>query len=745
MKRTLIIVMLLLLMSTQSYAKRPPKVESLADGYLIIGQYMIYRTQLTQENFDGALMTTSEVQKIYYKSEFANGTWFNVDESQELVEILMGGGGQTISDEWLNTLTYSVQIDEDGVIINFNEGDNAQPIQEVINALKAEQASLESDLEDLAGDNADEIAEQTTDVQIRINALNKSIGIDDSEQQNKQLLMELLAEAKASGNKVLMEAIQEELATLDPTLSDPEILIGIVQNLLDEKKALMTLKDQAQRNGFEELLEALLVELASKDAVLEEALLTTEKVVKARGTDALKEALGAVIAESKALALAEEPQVPTGVGAILSKILEINDDVLGMIFNKGLLNGSDLDALMVTLNDLIQSIELEDLEALEALEALNKQLALLKETEALNKQLVLLKETISSMLDPLLTVAILDKNQLFSLEEIRALTALLREELFQERQKIKVYEASVDAQLGQETIGAGQLLEEHLLKERFNNPLMTEAINNLTSAIEILLIGNSEMTGTDETRELDKINRMKALEKAESNLIELAKLLARINQPMKQLLETTEAISENQEDLAALVISIDQLLIAATSNDELVMIDDLKTLRKQLLAVLSEFNRDDYQDYITYKKSRYFLLKDYTSDKEKRLDTTITDYTAAIAELDKSIQTIISRKLIDLIESELEYTAWRLTYEGNLKEQKLAIETLERYRNNKKKERALSIEQMTLRLEDITLLMIRLETIAQEEDEIDYRIRILEELKGQTQELLDQLSIYYDL
>lgn len=175
------------------------------------------------------------------------------------------------------------------------------------------------------------------------------------------------------------------------------------------------------------------------------------------------------------------------------------------------------------------------------------------------------------------------------------------------------------------------------------------------------------------------------------------------------------------------------------------MAEDLKTLKTYLLEVSNELSRRDYEDYMDYLKRRYYLLKDYSSDKEKALDTSITDYTVAIAELDKLIYEIQSRKLVDIEEINLDFEAWRLSFDGTVREQEDANLALKRYRDNKNTEIKSSIEETKDQIGILNQLILLLESTDLNNDAVEYRITVLKDVIDQTEDLLGQLNKYYNL
>lgn len=721
MRKVLLILLAILALTGASFGAKPPKVETLPDGYLIVGQYMIYRTQLTQEIFDGALMTTSEVQKIYYKSEFANGTWFNIDESQELVEILMGGGGQAVDADWLNTLTYSVQIEEDGNVINFNEGENAQPIQEIINGLKAEQAKLEKDLDKLSGGGGEALAEQASDVAIRIGALNKSIGIDNSKEEEKKMLLELLAIASKTGNKALAEAVQSELVKSNPRLADEGIIVANLGQLLEEKQALVAMADQAKRNGFDELSEALAVELASKDEKIEAVIKDAQKAIASKGTGASKEAkdaLNKAIAKKNALEVAGQEEIPETLIAAVEGTGNITVDILDKIFKKATLTdgtstdkGSDTtdesetlsgdtdtksdsestDGSDTTSDDVDTDVDtgkstdkpsgeqfalaIGELEGVLQLEV-SKQLL----GEVANQQI--------ATLDPLLTSDVLDKNIDFGNGELETMITNVESEVY-------------------------KLMQAIIAKE--NDFLEKVTLDGVQPVIDSLAAG----------------------EEISKNLESLSNALEGLNQSIISAIALKEELTESQEKGKSLISDIDLMIQAAKGMENQVLVEELTALRQRLESLTSNLYRDYSKDYLDYKKQRYFLLKDYKSNKEENHGTVLSDYTDAIASLDKKIQKIEMSGLVDLKEVNLGYEVWRLSYEGSKDEQKLVQEAYEKY---KKEVIRLRDEKISIATDQLASLHEILVAMNQQTDSAKEVIDQVNQLRYQVEQLTIQLK-----
>ena len=688
--------MMILSFTTSVFAVAPPKVETLPDGYLIIGQYMIYRTQLTQENFDGAQLTTSDVQKMYYKSEFANGNWFNIDESQELVEILMSGGGQTVDSAYLNTFKYSVQIDEEGNIIYFTEGENAMPIEEVIGALEAEKTKLESQLDSLTGGEGEALAEDASDVEVKIDALNKSIGRDNSAAEEKKMLQELLAVAEETGNKDLIEALQSDLVALSPKLTDSQALLNKLTDLIKEKESLLAAIDQAKRNGFDDLVEALEQELASKDALIEDAMRDAQIANNANPTEAVESVLNEAIAKSNALMVAGEEVLPDDLASALEQYIEILGNLLDKSFKKSILlaGGQVIDASgqPVNLGELFKDL-LED----KGIQVNQAVLQALVEVFA--------NETIET-LDPLLTVDVLTNNQAFAGQELGKLLGVVDDEVFKHTKDLVVLNDQLLAFLTGSDLDADidkliSLLDEFGLVSGDRG--VTDGADDIGQSDDAGESGESGESG--HAGETDLVGDLLLSPEETAQIIGA---LSQLTDNTETLTDLLKSVSQLQAGLAggqveadSLLQAIEGMLLVAEEMGDSVLIEDLEALRDQLLLLQGTVHKNYYQDYMSYKKDRYFLLKDYSGNKVEAHDTAFESYTETIKVYDKGIYFIESNQLIDLEEATLEYEAFRLTYEGSVAERQRAQDAYEAYVRNKSDLLDQSLEVLSRQLESL--------------------------------------------
>lgn len=731
------------------FAEKPPKAEELEDGYLIIGQYIVYRTKLTQDVYDGARLTMSDSQKIYYKSEYAKGTWFRIDESDQLAHILMGGSGNSVTTDRLNSFTYTLQIDKDGNVIKFDEGGNVQTFKAITDAIdidiaqkkqgieaaltdsdkelgKAvvsltqtlEQAkkdlgletyatkddistelaiakdrletaqgggtgkgdgtstgsdggtgtgedvsagaiasaqakvtaleellkkqeeldSLKAKLKQATGDKVESINTEILDLQNTLNILNKSVGIDNTEALQEEALKSELLSAIDAGNVDLVKEIQKEMVQLNPNMADAAILTGVVDDLTKNKEDLEQMKLQAQKNGFDALLESLDTEIKSNSNKLEDALKDAKSVLNAKlkdkslsddKKDELTKALASVQATEESISAdAVVPSADDGLKGLVAQIEKVVADDLEKALQKQILKGADITQL-----------------AKSDLKLANNSIKNALDANASKK---------ATDLDQFLTEDILNNNLAFNREEIAKNSDKTKEQgLVSKANIVKLKEALVEnmakAQVDITKIKElDQIAKDDSTKsDKEKADIIAQSITEATTASDLL---NNISAGSD------KLNDEKAvLETAKTNILALIIDLNNIKNASDKAGNT-----ELSQDIA----------------DELKVLDNL----------YNQLSRDEYMYMLELYKKRYYVLKDYTSDKAKDLEVSLSEYTTVIAGYDVEIEKIKESGIVDTDELYLEFEVWRYDIEKNPKSYKESISKLNEYRTTKKEE-----------------------------------------------------------
>lgn len=147
MKRSIkifIIVFFLILVSSYSVfasAVIPPKMDTLPSGYLVVGKYMMYVPKMTQKHFDGAVKTGEPGQPMYYKSEFADGTWYRIQDVTDIKDISLRVSQNIEKASKLDQIKFMVQVNEKGELIKFEDAADG-----AIDDIKADIAKKKSEI-----------------------------------------------------------------------------------------------------------------------------------------------------------------------------------------------------------------------------------------------------------------------------------------------------------------------------------------------------------------------------------------------------------------------------------------------------------------------------------------------------------------------------------------------------------------------------------------------------------------------
>lgn len=263
-------MLIMILLSTgMSFAVKQPKVDSLKEGYLIVGRWIIYLPQMTQKHFDAAIGGVTDEYGIYYKSEFAGGTWYKLKECSNIFDITVLSSDNIVDCKLLDSRKYHCQVNEQGVLIKFTDDTVTEPPADkpdedpVIDKSKAEALAdkveaAEESLEAAKDDGDDEaiiaaLSKKLADLKIELAVAEASNGIplDD-------LVVEL--KLKLAANQAQVNAIIEAGGSLD-------VVDAIVGESLDLQAQLL-----ATLNGTGQEDEANAIILAAITAAYEEAM-----------------------------------------------------------------------------------------------------------------------------------------------------------------------------------------------------------------------------------------------------------------------------------------------------------------------------------------------------------------------------------------------------------------------------------------------------------------------------------------
>lgn len=219
-----------------------------APGTLVIGNFVIHKDALTPENYNAAKASIpTSGQGTYYKSEFTDGAWFNLDMAFTLKEIVDPKGRAAVGNGAIDKLKLTAWIDAAGAIHKL--ATNAE-LDEQLGKLKKEKEQLEKDSEKLVESGKMSESANTAIQMKNIDALvaflqalrdgdmpkaaeqlgkinNTAALLADMQQEAASMLAEdqkkaeaALAEAKAAGDEKAVAEQEAKLAELAASASD---------------------------------------------------------------------------------------------------------------------------------------------------------------------------------------------------------------------------------------------------------------------------------------------------------------------------------------------------------------------------------------------------------------------------------------------------------------------------------------------------------------------------------------------
>ncbi len=99
-----------------------PSAANIPNSSLIIGTHIIHLAGLNTELLSIALQSAqdSQQEELYYKSEFSDGTWYNISSASEFVEI--STQGKPVNNSVIDALTLAYWTKEDGKTYELEKG-----------------------------------------------------------------------------------------------------------------------------------------------------------------------------------------------------------------------------------------------------------------------------------------------------------------------------------------------------------------------------------------------------------------------------------------------------------------------------------------------------------------------------------------------------------------------------------------------------------------------------------------------
>ncbi|TCP59015.1 copper amine oxidase-like protein [Tumebacillus sp. BK434] len=201
--------------SPDATAAERPAASQVSSGHLLIGTYLIQKEALTKPVLDAAKASMDQSdQGIYYKSELADGAWFNIQNGFDLSAIL-NPSGTTVTNADIDKMTISVWVH---LVAGKPIAEWTQTPAELDKAIadaKAQQAKAEAD-----NKAAVEAGDDTLAIQLSLKAATLKAQVDFLEAlkagKGDQAAAEL--EKLADPEKLLAESVKGAQADLQKKL-----------------------------------------------------------------------------------------------------------------------------------------------------------------------------------------------------------------------------------------------------------------------------------------------------------------------------------------------------------------------------------------------------------------------------------------------------------------------------------------------------------------------------------------------
>ncbi|ASS75482.1 hypothetical protein CIG75_11165 [Tumebacillus algifaecis] len=338
----------LLSASPSASAADRPAASKLASGHLLIGTYLIQKEALTNPVLDAAKASIDQSdQGMYYKSELADGAWFNIQNGYDLSAIL-NPSGTTVANADIDKMKINIWVRLKDGKVSIEWLDTAAALDKAITDAKDQQKKAEE-----ANKQAVAAGDDTLAIQLAIKAATlraqvaflEALKAGNSEQAGNELEkladpQKLLESAVKGAQADLQKQLEAELKRVEDALasaSDPAekaklleqkkqaeknlndfkagILSAEVDKAITASKQLALELDRAVNNSQAQLAKELLVKLDAADqqlllvqrGLLAQQVSALEKRLKeANGLDERKEIQAEITATKQSLLLKEK-------------------------------------------------------------------------------------------------------------------------------------------------------------------------------------------------------------------------------------------------------------------------------------------------------------------------------------------------------------------------------------------------------------------------------------------------------
>lgn len=259
------------------------QAESIEDATLLIGTHLIHISAMNDELYHIAVKSaeSSGQNEIYYKSELAEGKWYNISSASSLSDITETG--KAVSDEEIEGLLLTHHTKSDGITYDLKKNitvciydiadpydlenlEELEPLSNQYNLIKEREQNTEMQ----TGNSKlvekfleqDITTEQTKVYDDQLEALQEyytSMKKEDAAKENIAVVLKVMGKVDASRRKEALQAISKALEELEENIRD----ISTVSD-----------KEEVQASEMYDVDEELLEALLESQVKVEESLIT---------------------------------------------------------------------------------------------------------------------------------------------------------------------------------------------------------------------------------------------------------------------------------------------------------------------------------------------------------------------------------------------------------------------------------------------------------------------------------------
>lgn len=275
---------------------------SIENSTLVIGTHLIYLYSMNDELYEIASESAQDSgqDRIYYKSELADGTWFDITDAESLSAVV--DNGTVVSNDTINNLLFTHHTRSDGITYDLRTNTavslfNISDRYDLMNLPELESLKLQYDTMNESGDDSD-TAKRNRDLVTQFFAT--EVHTDETNEMDQRLNF--------------LQSYYEQLASNNADASEIEAVENIMKRVDNARKELVFLTVD---NALESLMDAVSNGTSTDEDIeyyeLDDTLLTAIGSSQSSLSESLIEAQGNLLAEGDTILSKKEYELDQSV------------------------------------------------------------------------------------------------------------------------------------------------------------------------------------------------------------------------------------------------------------------------------------------------------------------------------------------------------------------------------------------------------------------------------------------------